>query len=329
MKAVLGFISINILLFSLISCGSNDAKKIAEISLNLEIRRFDKELMQTKTKEELASLFKNNPGYIRSLYNTFPGDTALVSHVFYLTQHPETRKLYDYTLTQFGNLEKLSSELEGAFKAIKYYYPQFKVPQVVTTFSGLENDIFVSDSLIIISLEAFAGQKAPYRPEQPNYILNRYTPDYIIPTVVRFLSNSYNKLDARDQSFVADMMFFGKSLEFTKQMLPNTADSLILGYSDAQMKETWEAQDLVWAHIIDKNLMQEKTPAVKNRYFGERPNVPEIGPSCPGRIGQWLGWRIIQRYRTENPKVTFQDMMADANPNEILLKSKYRGQTEE
>lgn len=329
MKAVLGFISINILLFSLISCGSNDAKKIAEIPLNLEIRRFDKELMQTKTKEELASLFKNNPGYIRSLYNTFPGDTALVSHVFYLTQHPETRKLYDYTLTQFGNLEKLSSELEGAFKAIKYYYPQFKVPQVVTTFSGLENDIFVSDSLIIISLEAFAGPKAPYRPEQPNYILNRYTPDYIVPTVVRFLSNSYNKLDARDQSFVADMMFFGKSLEFTKQMLPNTADSLILGYSDAQMKETWEAQDLVWAHIIDKNLLQEKTPAVKNRYFGERPNVPEIGPSCPGRIGQWLGWRIIQRYRTENQKVTFQDMMADANPNEILLKSKYRGQTED
>ncbi|MCA0365832.1 MAG: gliding motility protein [Bacteroidetes bacterium] len=329
MKAILSYFSFISLIIILLSCGSDDTRKIQKVPVNIEIIRFDQELMQTKTKEELAALFQKNPEYVQSMYNTFPGDTALISHVFYLSQHPETRKLYDYTLTQFGDFKKLTSELEGAFKAIKFYYPDFKVPKVMTTFSGLENDISVSDSLIIIALEAFAGPKAPYRPEQPNYILSRYSPDYIVPTVVRFLSNPYNKLDPNDQSFVADMMFFGKSLEFTKQMLPNVADSLIIGYSDAQLKETWNAQDLVWAHIVDKNLLQEKNPAVKNRYFGERPNVPEIGPSCPGRIGQWLGWRIIQKYRTENPKVTFQNMMADANPNEILLKSKYRGQTEE
>lgn len=305
------------------SCGENKP------TVEVKIRRFERELLAVKSQDEMAALLLKNEDIVKSLYRTFPDDTAFVSHLYYLSSHPETRKLYDQTQNTFGELEDLQKQFKEAFKNIKADYPEFKEPKIVTTFSGLENDLFVSDTLIIIALESFLGPKALYRPDQPNYILKRYSKEYIVPTVIRYLSNSYNKLDPKDQSFLADMLFFGKSLEFTKEMLPNTPDSLIIGYSALELTETWSAQDLVWAHVVDKNLLYNPNPHLKEKYFGERPAVAEIGPKCPGRIGQWLGWRIIQRYRTENPKVTFQELMANANPAEILRESKYRGQIEE
>lgn len=311
----------------LISCGSDSSPDVSNVSVKVEIRRFEREIMAVKSKAELSDLLKKNEGYVKSLYRTFPEDTAFISHLFYLTIHPDTRKLYNQAQQAFGNLNEIQQQFESAFRHIKHYYPDFKEPKIMTTFTGLENDLFVSDSLIIIALEAFIGQKALFRPNQPNYILSRYSSAYLVPTVVRFLSNSYNKIETRDQSFLADMLFFGKSLEFTKTVMPDTPDSLIIGYTEKQLLDTWDAQDLIWAHFVDKKLLYENNPAKKEKYFGERPNVIEIGPSCPGRIGQWVGWRIAKKYRTEKTDQTFQQLMANSKALEIFNDSKYRGQT--
>jgi hypothetical protein len=316
-------------ILGLLACQKGENPDVSNIQVKVNVKRFERDLMAVKSKAELQTLLNANHVYVKSLYRTFPDDTAFVSHLYGLVSHPETKRLHEQSQKQFGDLSKLKAEFELAFKHIKYYYPDFKSPQIMTTFTGLENDIYISDDLIIIALEAFVGPKALYRPNQPQYILDRYSPEYIVPTVVRFLSNSYNKLDQKDQSFLADMIYFGKSLEFTKIMMPNTPDSLILGYSPKMLDETWKAQDLIWGHFVDKKLLYEQNPAVKERYFGERPAVVEIGPGCPGRVGQWLGWRIVKRFRTEKTDQTFQQVMANPNAQEIFNGSKYRGQTED
>lgn len=313
----------------LLSCGNDSHPDVNDIELNVELVRFDKELMAVKNKEELQGLLKKNEFYCKALYRAFPDDTAFVSHLFYLTQHPETKNLYSESAAFFGDMEDLKKEFESAFKHIKHYYPNYKAPKIVTTFTGLENDLFVSDTVIIIALEAFVGPKAKYRPQQPDYILARYQKPYIVPTVMKFLSTSFIKTNSKDPSLLADIVFFGKSFEFTKSMMPYTADSLIIGYPDSTMKKTWFAQDLIWAHFIDKKVLYEQSPRIKEVYIGERPNVTEIGPQCPGRIGQWLGFRIIQKYRTENPSLTLQQVLENDNAQDIFEKSKYRGEIEE
>lgn len=314
---------IGLFLLSFWSC--QDAN---DIKLDLNIERFDSTLMAVKSKQEMAALLVKNPEYCKALYRTFPDDTAFVSHVYYICTHPATRALYDETKASFGNLNELKTELESAFKNIKLHYPNFKAPKVISTFTGLESDMYVSDSLIIISLEHFIGPKATYRPQQPNYILQRYTKNDIVPSVIKFLANSYNKNNIKDETFLADMMYFGKSLEFTKTMLPNTPDSLIVGYKEQEMYDTHEAQDLIWAHVIDKGLLYNQNTLIKEKYFGESPAVTEIGPKCPGRIGQWLGWQIIKKYRKENPKVDIVSLMAETRAEELLKLSQYRGEIE-
>lgn len=303
--------------------------KAAEEASSVKIERFDEQLMQVKTKEELQKLFTDNPTVTNLLYDRVPSDTAFISDVFHMVENADAQKLFGQVKETFGDLSGISSEFGSAFSEIKKLYPDFKEPRIVVGFTGLQNDMIVTDSMVVVSLDAFIGSKALYRPDQPDYILRRFAPEYIVPNTVRFLSNKFNKMDFGKDNFTTDMMFFGKSLEFSRAVLPNTPDSLIIGYTNREMQNAYEHQDYIWAHIIDRQLLNNENPAVNTKYFGERPYMAEISPDCPARIGQWLGWRIVELYRANNPKVSIQELMNNDNALEILRGSKYRGQKDE
>ncbi|NJN42061.1 MAG: hypothetical protein HC811_07420 [Flammeovirgaceae bacterium] len=57
---------------------------------------------------------------------------------------------------------------------MKYYYPDFKPPVIKTMLTGLETDLYVSDSLIVIGLDYYLGKGAKYRPNMYEYMLRRY-----------------------------------------------------------------------------------------------------------------------------------------------------------
>jgi len=290
------------------------------------IERFDRELMDVKSEEELKKLLEENRAVSDLLFGASPADTTFTGDVFHMIQHADARKLYEQVGETLGDLKPIELSFARAFDEIRKLYPDFKPPRIAAGFSGLRNDLVVTDSLVVISLESFIGPGALYRPDQPEYMLRRFAPEYIVPNVIRFLSNSYNKVNFSPDSFTADMIFFGKSLEFSRAVLPHVEDSLIIGYTNREMQSAYEYQDVIWAHIIDRELLNSGNPAVNAKYFGERPYVAEIGPDCPARIGQWLGWRIVELYRMNNPEVSLQELMKNEDAGAILRGSKYRGQ---
>lgn len=290
------------------------------------MERFDRELMGAKSAQELQAVLSKNEDVSLALFGANASDTALVAGLYHMAQHEDAKAFYAQVQASFGTLDTLEESFGIAFAEIKKLYPDFKAPRLVAAFTGLQNDLVVTDSLVVISLEAFIGSEAKYKLDEPQYVLRRYSAEYIVPTVVRMLSNAYNKVDFTPESFTTDLVFFGKSLEFARAVLPHVEDSLIIGFTNREMQMAYENQELIWAHVVDRNLLNSENPAVNSKYFGERPYVGEIGPDCPGRIGQWLGWRIVELYRQENPKVSLQTLMANSDAAAILRGSKYRGQ---
>jgi len=249
--------------------------------------------------------------------------------LYLIHNNSDTQAFYEDTKKSFGNLSDLKNQLETAFKHIKYYYPEFKEPQIITTFTALDLELVVSNDMIVIPLETFLGPKAKYRPQYPQYLLQRFDKPYIVPSILTILSKKYNSIDPNDHTLLSDMVYYGKSYEFTRAILPDVADSLVIAYPDSNMTKIWNSQDLVWGHFIDNKLLYETNDRTKEKYLGDRPKVFEIGNDCPGRIGQWLGWRIVSRYRTENPSISLIDLMKNSNAQDIFVKSKYKGQLED
>src|SRR5690606_33414988 len=153
----------------------------------------------------------------------------------------------------FGNQESLKEQFAQAFANIKYYYPDFVPPKVQTTITGLETDMVVTDSLILIGLDYYLGKDGRYRPRLYDYLLTRYEPEDIVPSVMLIygIGERFNKTNLDDKSVLADMIAYGKSFYFAKHMLPCVPDSIFIWYSAEEMRGARANQDLVWARFVE------------------------------------------------------------------------------
>lgn len=299
---------------------------------DLTVERYDQQLFANPSADGVRAFLKAHPGAAQLYFNANSAgtDTAYVRELTNRIGNPALAQFDRQLQNQFGDLTDLRSQLAEAFASIQREFPDFKPPRVATIVTGFMGpDIVLSDSLIVIGLDYFGGPKATYRPrgpEFPQYILRRYQIEYLVPAIVFALSDRYNRTNRADQTLLADMVYYGKGYVFTKTMLPDVADSLVIGYSDKQLTDTFNAQDIVWAHFIDNQLLYQTNPAIKAKYLSERPFTAEIGQACPGAIGRWLGWRVVGRYHDTHGDVSIANLMRDPDARQIFEQSGYKGQ---
>jgi hypothetical protein len=317
-----------------VSCKTDDKKEADAdaVQMDLSSEDLDQELFACKSVKDVQSFLNRHP-HLSSIYFTdSPVDSAqLPAYLFNILQNQDLQAFEKQLDSLIGNRDTtILIPLQKAFKNIKHHYPDFKAPRIefmVTGFTG--NDLYISDSLIIIGLDYFGGPSARFRPDVFDYHLKRYQKEYIVPAIVFFTSNRYNKMDASDQTLLADMVAYGKGYEFVKQVMPDTPDSLILGYSGENLRRTYNSQLQIWSYFISAKLLYEKSDLRKKKFIEERPFTSEIGEKVPGAVGRWLGWRVVGHFMTENPKVTLVELMQMDNAARILQESGYKGEPDD
>jgi hypothetical protein len=330
-KRILFFIT---LLFALTGCDflTDDSPDLSGIQVEVDVVSLEEPLLACQSLKDVKNFLHQHP-YLRQVYfpDVAPNDSALAPLLY---EHIRNNALQGFSKeidSLFSDRKKaLEQPLEEAFRHIKYYYPDFKAPKVATIVTGfMGSDLYVSDSLIIIGLDYFGGPQATYRPNVYDYQLRRYQPEYLVPSILFFMSDKYNRMDPQDNTLLADMIGYGKAFEFVKHCAPETPDSLILGFSEQDLSRAYNSQTQLWAFVVQNRLLYETADLAKQKYIGERPFTPEIGPDVPGGIGRWLGWRIVNRYMAENPDITLPELMKNPNARQIFEQSGYKGQIDE
>lgn len=311
------------------SCSSDSCREIPNtkgIEVDVKIERLEQELFDLPSRESVIDYLQKNPSFARLFLfsDEYPNDTILADKIFKIIKDPNIDTLYQETMAEFGDMEQLEAEFENAFKNIKSFYPQFQVPKIKTAVTGFANDMYVSDSLIIIGLDYFIGNDATFRPvDLPQYILERYQKEYIVPSIVLILSNQFNNTEVRDKTLLAEMIYYGKAYYFTSRVLPCTSDSILIGYTGEDMVEVNENKDIIWANFLHNKILYETDHEMKKKFIGERPKVHEIGEKCPGRIGTWVGWEIVESFMKSHKSVTLEELMRNADAKAIFQSSKY------
>ncbi len=205
-------------------------------------------------------------------------------------------------------------------------FPETRVPKIQTTVSGLYKDLFISDSLILIGLDFFIGPKATYKPlEIPGYVLKRYNKEHLASIIVKFLAGN-QVYKGKSSSLLSEMVDFGKTYYLASRLVPCTQDSVWLGYTSRDMEVIDENEAVIWANLLENEVLYETNHITKRRFLGERPNVYEISQECPGRIGAWVGWRIVESYMKNN-EVSIEALLADTDNEKIFRLSGYKPQS--
>jgi len=321
-----------LLLFA--SCNSADEEACAfepenATPVSLDFEMLQDSLVNVSSKSGLIKFLTLHPALRDYIFrrSEYKDDSLFVTQLYDRLTNPHMDTLNLEIKRVFGDASVLKAQFEKAFSNLKYYYPDFTPPKVQTVITGLlDNDLLVTDSLIIVSLDYFLGRDAKYRPKFYDYLLRKYDPNDIVPScmLIYGISNRFNKNQQNDQTVLADMMTYGKAFYFAKHMLPCEPDSVFIWYTPEEIHGSRKNEDLIWARFIESQVLFSTNKKVKQDYLGERPVTIQVGEKCPGRIGQWVGWRIINKYAESHPDLELPNLMSTEDAQKIFRDSRYK-----
>lgn len=328
MKKLLGWL---IVLAVFVSCQNREKSceldaEILNQNITVEINRLEHKFFNAGSEKEILNLLETYDGFAKEFLqaSAYESKEEMASEMILANQDTLLMELYNEVDNHFEDISGLERELENAFKYIKYYYPNFKIPQVYTFVSGFGSDIFLTKDMLVIGLDYFLPLEHKFQPpDLPQYISKRYQKEYIVPMVVTAISAEFNQTDMSQSTLLAEMIYYGKAYHFTKTMLPCTSDEYIIGYTPEEISACFSNEEFIWSHFVENDLLFETNPFIVRKYTGEAPATDEISPDAPGRIGRWLGWNIVDDYRFNN-KFSLEELMLEANTEKIFRQSGYK-----
>jgi hypothetical protein len=314
----------------LFACNPNAEEKCVlspDVKIELNFSSLEDSIPTIHTKQELVDFFSHHVA-LRDVFfgrRNFPSDSVFINHYFKKFTNPALDTVLMDVKKVFSDGSSLKEEFRVAFSNMKYYYPEFRVPRVETVITGLESDLFVSDSLVIVGLDFFLGKNGRFKPDMPEYILRRYAKNFVVPSTLLLygIDGKYNAANLSDRTVLAEMIAYGKSYYFAKHMLPCSPDSVFIGYTSKEIEGARANQDLIWKRLVDDEALFSTSHQMKQRFIGERPKTYEVGNECPGRIATWVGWQIVNEYAKQNSSVSLPELMKIADAPKIFKGSKY------
>ena len=135
----------------------------------------------------------------------------------------------------------------------------------------------------------------------------------------------YRHLPEKARETLLDHMIYeGKKLYFTELMFPEKSEQDIIGYTDAKYGWAMTYQGNVWSYLVEKNLLFSKDNDPVLKMIEEAPFTKPFTNESPGRLGAFIGWKIIQHYMKNNPDVTLPQLLQNTDSRAILNAAKYQ-----
>jgi hypothetical protein len=264
--------------------------------------------------------FLNRNGTTDSLYT--PSVLAFVND-------KDIEETYGYikTLYPTDKLEDIKSEADKCIKRFHYHFPKRKLPnRLITTISGWNYASAYTDSALIVSLDMYLGDTAKFYQmlRYPAYQTKKMNEHYILPDIARgwLLTEFDNAMPVN--TLLNHTIFYGKLFYAVNALLPETEDSVIIGYTDKQLKTCKAFEKNYWGYFAEKNRLYENSMRTVRELTSEGPFTAAISKECPPRIAMWIGWQIVRSYMKHNKNVSLDELMNENDAQKILSKSRYR-----
>ena len=292
-------------------------KEIEGIPMEVDIVRFDKEFAEA-TPSNLSVLKAKYPFFFPTQFH----DSIWVQKMTDTLQ----QQLNTEVVKKFPSEEILEDELRSIFQHIKYYFPQFKSPMVVTTTSDVDyqNKIILSDSLLIIAVDNYLGSEHPFYGGIKKYIAQNLKESQLGPDI----STAYAQqliVKPRQRTLLAQMIFFGKELYLKDLWLPDSTDAEKIGYTEAQLAWARENESEMWRYFVEKEILYSTSVKLPAQFINPAPFSKfylEIDNESPGMTGRFIGWQIVRSYM-KNSETSVPQLMIKNN-EELFKESKYK-----
>ena len=334
----------------LISCnGKKDIPDVSGIKINVELKRFEQDFFAIDTNQATSSLHQllaKYPHFTPDFVFNILGldlDKALIEGtaeqkaIFSFIRG--YKPLKDSADLLFGDFKKQSNEIKKGLQFVKYYFPKYQLPGAIITFIGpidanfqtsfgTQGDILTSEGLGV-GLQLHMGNKyslyktAIGQEIYPDYISANFDPAHIPVNCLRNIIDDLFPVKPSGSPLIEQMVGNGRRLYLLLNFLPFTDENIILGYTQKQLKESYNHEAMIWQFFMSNDLLNNTDQNIIKNYIGESPRTAELGDDAPGNIGSFIGVQIVKKYMNKFPETTLDDLMKLA-PRDIYSRSKYK-----
>lgn len=307
--------------------------KVPEV--RVPIVRFDNELLsitEENVAEKVRELYATYPifmrAYVEDMLGILTRDTAYLEE-----QLPQflADTVYGFKWTNereqrvFAQTDDIQRKLNDAFGRLVYLYPEWKVPTIYIIVSGFQTAVyFVNDTTIALGADMYLGSDYEYY-NKLVYLYQKQTmrKECVVADIVSaylFQNIAYTSAQAR----LLDQMIYRGKIMYLLSVVSPEAEHEIMGWSKDKWAWCKQNERGIWAHMMDqRDLFKTETLTISG-YLNDGPFTAEIGQMCPARVGTWIGLQIVRSYMENNPEVTLQELMDEADAQHILEYSKYK-----
>jgi hypothetical protein len=332
-------------LFLLFFIGCKTGKKapdVSNININIHIERFDQAFFAIDTnrvQQGLIDLGRQYPYFINdfavNILGTSPLSDTSVQAFFacrrFISSYIPVKDSLDLKFSPaLGGMNFVEEGLKMGFQHIRYYFPRYNLPPKVVSYIGPFDapGVAMTRYTLAIGLQLYAGKQFSfYLSSQgqelfPLYISRRFEPEYIVPNCMKSLVEDIFPDQSQGKPLIEQMIEKGKSWWLINQLLPETADSLITGFTGKQLSWCTTNEGQIWNFFLEQNLYSPEPDLIKN-FIGDAPNTQGMPGVSPGNIGQWVGWRIVEKYSSLHPDSSPQQIMKTPTRT-IFDETKYK-----
>ena len=226
--------------------------------------------------------------------------------------------------TQFANIDKLHTSLNSAFSRLYFLFPEWEIPTVYFFVSGFNSSVMYYDNIIGVGVDMYLGSDYPYY----NQVVYEYQKptmrkDHIVVDVINMYLSYHLTYTSKTNRLLDQIIFRGKQLFVLSQLLPNEPMWEIIGYTKEQWEWCKHYEEAIWNRIMQKRDLFKTESSILSSYINEGPFTAEVTQDSPGRLGQWVGWQIINSYMRNN-KVTILELLNESDAQKILEQSYYK-----
>ncbi|MDA3817321.1 MAG: hypothetical protein PF486_08085 [Prolixibacteraceae bacterium] len=314
------------------SCNTDPLKiDVSDIEINTAFYRIDSILYGNKpdvVHDKLQSMYSKHQSFLDVYTENIlqlgkVGSPALKKNLQMFLNDTVYSQVGDAIIKRFADFEPIKERFTEGFKHYNYYFPEEDIPAIYAYPSGFNQSLVVADDFIGIGLDKYLGRGCIFYKYLgiPQFKIENMYPMRMVPEAFYALAVTQYPFSDENDNLLANMIHEGKLIYFAEAMLPETPDSVIIGYSQKQLEWCKTKEATMWTYLIENKLLYTSDRLEIRKYINDAPFTNTFTNESPGRTGVWLGWQIIHSFMKNNEEISLIQLMKIDDAQEILSQS--------
>ncbi len=325
----------SILLVYVLSACSHDALDVdtSGVKVDIDYRNLDSLIVHTEKNRlqaailewrvDIPEIIDYELGYCLQVGQVT--DTGMVENVDRFRNDAYIVRLEKRIKETFPDLSKKQENITEGFKHLKAHLPEVKLPEhIIFMNSFFASGAFCTENDMAIGLERYLGgttdviKELPSQ-EFPEWIKKAMAPQYLERDALAAWIMTHVIPELEGSNNISQIIRWGKIIYLTEAAFPEMEKHLIMRYSATEYQWALDNERDFWQYLVDQKLLFETDENVQSNLLREAPFTAGLPEKGPDRLGQFLGWRIVQSYM-EQYDITVEELLKLPYP---VLLSEY------